>query len=48
MPRLGSSAIFRLGDFPAAQSFSILVNIDSAHGGTLLSPPIGIAIDPSE
>jgi hypothetical protein len=39
---------FGLGISFSAQSFSVLVNIDSAHRGTPLSLPIGIAMDPSE
>jgi hypothetical protein len=47
MPSLGSSKFFRLGISSSAQSFSVLANFDSAHGGTPLSPPTGIAMDPS-
>ena len=48
-PCRASAAVrsFDSGISSSAQSFSVLVNVDSAHGGTPLSPPIGIAMDPS-
>ena len=48
MTSFGSRGFFRLEDFPSAHSFSLLVNYEIAHGGTLVSPPIGIAMGPLE
>ncbi len=47
MPRLGSSKFLRLGDFLFCAILQRPRQLDSAHGGTPLSPPIGIAMDPS-
>lgn len=48
MLSLGGGAPASTGYFLFGQCLSVLVNLDTAHGGTTLSPLLGIAMDPAE